>query len=68
MFKKDFPFQEFKNHFNQEKRKRKEANFWRHKMKLNAGRHTWMKLIKCTTNGFGVKLMEMNLPRDFPKV
>lgn len=33
---KDFPFQEFKNHFNQEKRKRKEANFWRHKMKLNA--------------------------------
>ena len=33
---REFPFPEFKNHFNQEKRKRKEANFWRHKMKLNA--------------------------------
>ena len=32
----EFPFPEFKNHFNQEKRKRKEANFWRHKMKHNA--------------------------------
>jgi len=32
----EFPFQEFKYHFNQENRKRKEANFWRHKMKLDA--------------------------------
>lgn len=33
---KEFPFEVFKNHFNQEQRKRRESNFWRHKMKLNA--------------------------------
>ncbi len=32
----EFPFPVFKYHFNQEKRKRREANFWRHKMKLDA--------------------------------
>ena len=40
----EFPFPVFKNHYNQERRKRKEGNFWRHKMKINAKKEHMQKV------------------------